>query len=159
MRISTLILAVMLVACSTSSITDEGDSLKETAVDLGNTLAAQNWSELYRFYPDRYQAKCSEEHFIDMWEQLVDRVGMPNDLQLVVTGARSEGGLGYLDAHWRIGDRVHSALNGDGVPSFKFANSGWRIYVPEAELAEHRPCDVIIGSDLIEIQTTSGNAP
>ena len=155
MRIATLVLAALLVGCSTVGLPDKEESLRETTEQVGALIAAQQWAELHRLYPDRYKAKCKVEYYIDMWENIVDRVGMPEGLQLIETAVRIEGGLGYVTMHWQVGDRIFRSRNSDEGPIFQLDNNAWRIYVPAEELADHRPCDVTFGSDIIAIQTTS----
>ncbi len=153
MRIAVLVLATLLVGCSTAGLPDREESLRETAERAGAHIATQQWAELHRLYPDRYKAKCKVEYYIDMWENIVDRVGVPEDLRFVVAGVRIEGNLGYVDGHWQVGDRIVSSRNTDGGPNFQIDNNVWRIFVPAEELADHRPCDIILDREIIYIQT------
>ena len=157
MRVGTLTLALLLVGCSTADLPDEENSLRETAEQVGTLIAAQQWSDAYQFYPDKYRAKCSEEHFIGMWEHTIDTIGMPTDIRFAAGRVRIEGNLGYIYGHWQVGNRVYDAFNGDEAPSFSLVNGDWRVYVSEEELATHRPCDIILAKEIVNIQTTSGD--
>ena len=44
MRIVTLVLAALLVGCSTAGLPDKEESLRETAEQVGALIAAQQWA-------------------------------------------------------------------------------------------------------------------
>ena len=108
--------------------------LEQAASRRAEAVRENLWAVVYGFAPRAYREVCSALEFAIAAAVAWELLGLPDNAKPVITEARVEGNLGYVDGYWES-DGYQFDLGVAEGPTWVWRNNTWERHFTSEELA------------------------